>query len=549
MVFLDAKTETHKGKAPNFLSLLSSDADEKGKPKLSFLELLKGIELSDSDDVIKFIPLDEKISSKDIKDTKLPLKTSNIELNPLITKDISPKDLKALVVDAKNYLKTKITQSSDYKIYEAKSLPKTLKGLVDVANKLGLDIKKITLEDVQPSKDTKALEAKQIAIKDTKNSFKLETNSEIKSNNLEIKRDLKLDAKEAIKQEVKVSPSDVKQEIKPEVKTEVKVSPSDLKQEIKLEIKQEFKSATPIVNKVDIKEQKQEVINNIHDEIKQDIKNDTKSSLPLFKELLSTPQKVSTQHIIDVKHNLISKDTNKDSKVSAPVSRKQKADETLKLLLRGEKPQQTLTTNLTSDFSVASARVVAPTATTDISRSLESLLQNKTSISSNLSKDGDDIVGDLDSIKTHKADSFVVKLNEAKQMIKYLSQDVKTAIDDYKSPFSRLKVQLNPQNLGEIDLTIVSRGKNLHVNISSNNVAINALAMNVNDLRAQLNNNGINNATLNFNSGSGSEQQSQNSDQNHRNQQQASDEYNYFENDESREEVLTSLEIVVPSYA
>ena len=533
MILLDAKTETHKGKAPNFLSLLGSDVDEKGKPKLSFLELLKGIELNEIDDVIKFIPLDEQISPKDIKDTKLPLKTSNIELNPLITKDISPKDLKALVADAKNYLKTKITQSSDYKIHETKSLPKTLKGLVEIANKLGLDIKKITLEDVQPAKHAKVLDPKQIDVKD----IKQEPKAEIKTTPIEFKGELK----QEVKSEIKIAPQNSKQEItqehKIEVKPEIKTSPIEAK-------------ATPIVNKTDIKEQKQDVITNVKEDIKQDVKSETKSSLPLFKELLSTPQKVSTQHIIDVKHNLISKETNKDVKISLPVSRKQKADETLKLLLRGEKPQQSLNTSLTSDFSVASARVIAPTATTDISRSLESLLQNKSSTNTSLSKDGDDMVGDLDSMKTHKADSFVVKLNEAKQMIKYLSQDVKTAIDDYKSPFSRLKVQLNPQNLGEIDLTIVSRGKNLHVNISSNNVAINALAMNVNDLKTQLNNNGINNATLNFNSGSGGEQQSQDSRQHHQNQQQqAGDEYNYFDNEEKNEEVLTSLEIVVPSYA
>ena len=51
-----------------------------------------------------------------------------------------------------------------------------------------------------------------------------------------------------------------------------------------------------------------------------------------------------------------------------------------------------------------------------------------------------------------------MKLNEAKQMIKYLAPDVKSAIEDYKSPFTRVKLQLNPQKLGEVDLTIVQRG-------------------------------------------------------------------------------------------
>jgi len=155
----------------------------------------------------------------------------------------------------------------------------------------------------------------------------------------------------------------------------------------------------------------------------------------------------------------------------------------------------------------------------------------------------------LETSATLKADSFEVKLNEAKQMIKYISQDVKTAIEDYKSPFTRIKVQLNPQKLGEIDLTIVQRGKNLHVNISSNNAAINTLSMNANELKAQLSNNGINNASLNFNNSSQNSDQGANQQQNRQNERRADEEYNYFDNEENNEEIVSSLEIVVPNYA
>jgi len=153
-----------------------------------------------------------------------------------------------------------------------------------------------------------------------------------------------------------------------------------------------------------------------------------------------------------------------------------------------------------------------------------------------------------DTQKIADVDSFEVKIKEAKQMVKYLSQDVKTAIEDYKSPFTRIKVQLNPAKMGEVDLTVVQRGKNLHVNLSSNNTAINTLSMNVNDLKVQLANNGIQNATLNFsNTSQGNEQNTQ--QQHRQNERQAREEYNYFENEEQNEEILSSLEIVVPNYA
>ena len=207
--------------------------------------------------------------------------------------------------------------------------------------------------------------------------------------------------------------------------------------------------------------------------------------------------------------------------------------------MRGEKVSQN-NSALTADFSVATAKVIAPTASS-ITGTLEQLLRaenNDTKDSTTSSK--------TDGLTVHKADSFEVKLNEAKQMIRYLSADVKTAIEDYKSPFTRVKIQLNPQKLGEVDLTIVQRGKNLHINVSSNNVAINTLAMNANELKSQLANSGINNATLNFNNDSQSNNSQQ--QQNRQNERQAEQEYTYFDNEEASEEVLSSLEIVVPQY-
>ena len=268
-------------------------------------------------------------------------------------------------------------------------------------------------------------------------------------------------------------------------------------------------------------------------DIKENIKLDDKKvdtlkevkATPLFKAQDKTEH--TTEQLVQTKQFKVEEKTPKT-----------RADETLKLLLRGEKPTAN-GSNTTADFSVATARVLASTATSEATRSLEKLLHGEAS----------ETASKTDGLTAHKADSFEVKLNEAKQMIKYLSQDVKTAIEDYKAPFTRVKVQLNPQKLGEVDLTVVQRGKNLHVNISSNNVAINALAMNANDLKAQLTNSGINNATLNFNNQDGNNSQSGQQQQNRQNERKADQEYNYFENEEHNEEVLSSLEIIVPNYA
>ncbi|WP_373001884.1 flagellar hook-length control protein FliK [Sulfurimonas sp.] len=430
---------------------LSEEKEVKSNVKASskadtLLSLLKGKEAKESDVLGKSV----------IEHTKEPL-----ELNPKITQTMTTKEIKALVSDAKEYLKSKILESDGYKQSQIKELPKTLKGLATLAKNFGIDISKVSIEEVK-----------------------------LKVSSLDSEKTLST-------KEVNESKSDLK--------TQTTIA-SD-KDSIKVQ------SKTQDIERVEDKK----------------VVESTKQT-PLFKA--QDAKEHTTEQIVTVKQFKIEEKTPKE-----------KADETLRLLLRGEKPSAS-NGGLTADFSVATARVIAPSASSEATRSLEKLLHGE---SSNEQHNGSN--AKLETSATLKADSFEVKLNEAKQMIKYISQDVKTAIEDYKSPFTRVKVQLNPQKLGEVDLTIVQRGKNLHVNISSNNAAINTLSMNANELKVQLSNNGINNATLNFNNSSQNSDQGTSQQQNRHNERRADEEYNYFDNEEQNEEVLSSLEIVVPNYA
>lgn len=438
------------------------------EPTVSFSELLKGAGKKDSKliqngSLVLSLDNDKKDSKTSSKsDMLLSLLKNNdkefsnsdelIALNPKLTQNMSSEDIKVLIADAKKYLKSKILSSDDFKKSEIKDLPKTLKGLAQMAKKFDIDLSKITLEEVQ--------------------SKKVDT-SDIKVKTVDAKKDLKSNQKDAHADADGV-------ELQKTVKNE------NTKTEIK--------------------------------------------STPLFKAQTQS-REITTEQLVQ---NKVAGTLKTEGK-----SQKNKADETLKLLLRGEKPSQN-SVNLTADFSVATAKVIAPNATTETTKSLEMLLHGN-------SKEDSNTNSKIDGLATHKTDSFEVKLNEAKQMIKYLSNDVKNAIEDYKAPFTRVKVQLNPQKLGEVDLTIVQRGKNLHVNISSNNVAINTLSMNANELRTQLNNSGINNASLNFNDSSNNSGSNQQQGQ-RENEKRAHEEYNHFENEENNEEILSSLEIVVPRY-
>ena len=432
------KTKKLKGKTLNALDLKADP-----KEKLS------------KDDLLSFLDNNDKTEKTDT-DIK-------VELNPKLTESLSPKELKVLINEAKQYLKDKIVKMEGFNSSDAKNLPKTLKGLAQIAQKLGIDVSKITFEEVKDSSK------KTVIIEDTK----------------------------ALQKEL---PKTHQQ----------KVSKS-------------------LQNNKDL----------VSDNTSQEPLKEIKSTL-LFK--IKNKTKITTQELISTKKHSTT------TKQSTP---KEKADETLKMLLHGKKT--------VFQDGVKNSKIKNSSELLDSTKTVATEKKEQQSLESLLSQNSDSNKDDnqkeqhshnKNDFKVLKSDSLEVKLNEAKQMTKYLSQDIKKAINDYKSPFTRIKIQLNPQRLGEVDLTIVQRGKNLHVNISSNNAAINTLSMNANDLKTQLNNNGINNATLNFNNNSQNGEQSANQhQQNHRHNQKAQDEYDYYENNENSEDNLSSLEIIVPYYA
>ena len=478
MIALDIKQQNSDKTSPLNLSV------KEEKPLLSFASLLNAVkDIHLKGDSLK--PSDKASKTSNKSDFLSLLKNQPEEtLNPQLTASMSSDEVKQLVYQAKKYIKSQIYSSDAFKKHEIASLPKSLKGLTQVAKKIGIDISKITLEKVQEYSLQSKEEPK---LKPLKTSAAFVVGEDISESK---QKSVKKSVAFSTVQEDKIV-------VKPKSSKTLTVF-SDVKESPK-----EFKTPTP--KKIVQKQKLQET--------------------PLFKAQQKT--EISTQELVNVK-----------TLKQEPIHKKEKVQNSLELLLHRDKSSQnsTTVTPLTADFSVATAKVIAPSLKRVPTKNLEALL--KTSKSKSEETDTKTEV-----MHASKADSFEVKLHEAKQMVKYLSHDIKTAIEDYKSPFTRVKVQLNPQKLGEVDLTIVQRGKNLHINLSSNNAAINTLAMNANDLKVQLNNSGINNASLNFSNNSQSQQQ-----QHQQQREQAQNEYNYFENEEKSEEILNSLEIVVPHY-
>jgi hypothetical protein len=122
---------------------------------------------------------------------------------------------------------------------------------------------------------------------------------------------------------------------------------------------------------------------------------------------------------------------------------------------------------------------------------------------------------------------------KAKETIKNFSNKLKEAITNYKPPITKIDIDLHPKELGKIALTITKKGKNLKININSNNNAINIFNIHQNELKQQLNNIGFNEINMSFNSNN----QKQNENKNQ------SKQYKKYEEDE--EELI----IEIPNYA
>lgn len=137
------------------------------------------------------------------------------------------------------------------------------------------------------------------------------------------------------------------------------------------------------------------------------------------------------------------------------------------------------------------------------------------------------------------------KIASNKEVINQFSQRIREEILNYKPPFSKLTMELNPVELGKLEITITKKGKELQINVNANNAnALQAFMQNQNEFRATLSNVGFNNVELNFSQGEGkgSGNQSQEQEQQKRNK-------NSLEENITEIPALASMEIKMVQYA
>lgn len=127
-----------------------------------------------------------------------------------------------------------------------------------------------------------------------------------------------------------------------------------------------------------------------------------------------------------------------------------------------------------------------------------------------------------------------------KESLGQFATDLKEKVEAYKPPIMKVELSLFPKSLGEVDVTLLTRGNNLHVNITSTTSTMTLFTQNQAEFKNALINMGFHNLEMNFSDQRGHEQQ----------HQQKNTPTGFFDelSEENFAETVTTVELVVPRY-
>jgi len=130
------------------------------------------------------------------------------------------------------------------------------------------------------------------------------------------------------------------------------------------------------------------------------------------------------------------------------------------------------------------------------------------------------------------------KIAEAKQTVRHFARTLQEQVENYKPPFSRMQLSLDPKELGSVEVTMVSRGNNLHIQVHSNPTAIGVMATQGQELKNQLVSMGFTDVQMQFN---------MNQQQQQQNRHAFGRSGGYGEGEEPAE-FYESLDLIIPQY-
>ena len=143
-----------------------------------------------------------------------------------------------------------------------------------------------------------------------------------------------------------------------------------------------------------------------------------------------------------------------------------------------------------------------------------------------------------DIINMAKLDSKEPKAH-LRQVFDNFATQLQEKISEYKPPITRFHLTLNPGNLGEVEVTLINRGSNLHINFNSNTQTMQLFMQHQTEFKASLVNMGFSELSMNFSDNANKEQ----------NQNQGKRaKFNLEANEEEINQEETILEVILPKY-
>lgn len=151
-----------------------------------------------------------------------------------------------------------------------------------------------------------------------------------------------------------------------------------------------------------------------------------------------------------------------------------------------------------------------------------------------------------DMINAIKMQDRIISKDIQINSVRTFAAEMVERISEFKPPVTRINMQLHPAELGEVNVTMIARANNLHVNITSTNNTMALFLQNQAEFKANLVNMGFSGIEMSFND---SKEGSQNANQQNGKRARAAyeeDENNLNEIEGTNGE--STLEIVLPRY-
>ena len=324
-------------------------------------------------------------------------------------------------------------------------------------------------------------------------------------------------------------------------------------------IKAPQNSLQSILNHDIIKNQPKDDLKNLAQELKNEVKIDPKATTPIpkaalnevpkenLKELLKTANSKKDEAKVDPKQEIkadlkseIRTELKTDIKVAQPIFNKE----------INQDPNKAFDVqNYLNMISKKAASAIEETSVQDVN--LQST-QDSNNSESQIQEFGNDIKNNLsqenmkDMINAIKMQDRIISKDIQINSVRTFAAEMVERISEFKPPVTRINMQLHPAELGEVNVTMIARANNLHVNITSTNNTMALFLQNQAEFKANLVNMGFSGIEMSFND---SKEGSQNANQQNGKRARAAyeeDENNLNEIEGTNGE--STLEIVLPRY-